>query len=285
MQTILVPTDFSVNAATALRYAIRLCNITGADLQVFHCSQPPLYAHAINETEAQRNKLIEDDAAIKLKKLTSRVKQAYRKVGLPMGGGTKVQVEFSPFVVEKTLEVAKKSRVSLIVMGTHGASGISKFLFGSNTSNMIAKAAIPVLAIPSGFRFRKNIETILFAADLVNFREELKEVTEFATAVNAGINVLHLATGTGAMEAIDDMNAVIKKNGYPKITVAAEVLAAPGAMAAQLRRYIKTHRPSCLVMFTKERSFWESIFKVSKTEDMVSALPLPLLSFRKQTLS
>lgn len=86
-----------------------------------------------------------------------------------------------------------------LVMGTHGCAGLQKFLFGSNTSNMVSKSPIPVLAIPEEYRFRP-IKTLLFASDLKNFKVELKRVTSFAKDIGVAVKILHLEYGEGSWE-------------------------------------------------------------------------------------
>jgi hypothetical protein len=69
--------------------------------------------------------------------------------------------------IDEIIDAAQKCKSQLIVMGTHGASGLKRILFGSNTSNVISKSNIPVLAIPQRYRFKK-INSIVYATDLNN---------------------------------------------------------------------------------------------------------------------
>lgn len=281
MKKILVPSDFSANATTALRYAIRLCNTTQANLLVLHCAHYPANTQFIAETETQKDADLKHEADTRLKKLQSQVHNAYKYLGLDIGNTVKVQVEFNPFVVEKTIEVAKHAGADLIVMGTHGASGINKFLFGSNTSVMLSKSPIPVLAVPGDYHYKK-IETLVFASDFENFKHELEKVTTFAKEIGAGVTVLHFKYGT-TLPFITETGVAhaIQQNGYDKITPVVKEADARYPLLKQLRDYVNSNKPRCLVMFTKERGFWEKIFLSSKTEDLATALPVPLLSFKK----
>jgi len=281
MKTILVPTDLSKNADAALRYAIRISNLTAADIRVLNCYQYSSYQHLITETEKQRNLLIKKDGEEQMLKLQQQVQRVYKALHATMKGTTKIQAEFNPFVVEETIAVARKIKADLIVMGTHGTTGIQKFLFGSNTSNMVSKSPVPVLAIPEGYRLRR-IKTLLFASDLENFKEELKKVTAFAKDISATVKVLHFEYGEGSWELKKkEITGIIAKNNYPGVTIEVVKADARYPLMKQLRNYMHKQMPGCLVMFTKERGFWEKLFVGSKTEDISCALPLPLLSFRK----
>jgi nucleotide-binding universal stress UspA family protein len=49
---------------------------------------------------------------------------------------------------EEIVQEAEKSRVDLIVMGTHGRTGISRALIGSVAERVIRKSSLPVLTVP-----------------------------------------------------------------------------------------------------------------------------------------
>ena len=282
MSTILVPTDFSKNATAALRYAIRLCKQMGNNLIVFHCSQISAYALSAATTQEQMSLLLEEDEENKMEKLQEQVNKAYKYLEMKVPATTRCVVSYNQLVVEKTLEIARENNVSLIVMGTHGATGIAKFFFGSNTSIMISKSEIPVLAIPENHRYNA-IHDIVFASDLEGFSHELTQLLPFAQATKSTINVLHLDYKLHAADSkVAAAQEIIKKMPYKKIKLHVQPATIETSLVAQLKKYIKQHNPQCLVMFTRERSLWDRLFlKGSKTEDMSAALQTPLLSFRK----
>ena len=273
MPTIIVPTDFSNNATAALRYAISLSKQMQADLVVFHCSHISAYALAASVTEEQMRKLLRDDEMHKLEKLEEQVAKAYKFAEIDkVPSNIKYIVELNPFLVERTIEIAKENNAGLIIMGTHGATGINKFFFGSNTSIMISKSDVPVLAIP---------ET--FASDLENLSFELNQVIPFAETTRSKITVLYLDYGIDADERkLSRGTEVINHMTYKKIKLEKQKATIETSMVGQVRKYISSNNPDCLVMFTRERGLWDRLFfKGSKTEDMSMALSIPLLSFKK----
>ncbi|RYF88616.1 MAG: universal stress protein, partial [Chitinophagaceae bacterium] len=82
MSTILVPTDFSKNASSALRYAIQLSKQMGSNLIVFHCSQMSAYALSAATTEEQMTLLLKEDEENKMEKLQQQVNKAYDKLDM-----------------------------------------------------------------------------------------------------------------------------------------------------------------------------------------------------------
>lgn len=282
MSTVLVPTDFSKNATAALRYAIMLCKQMESDLIVFHCSHISAYALSSATTEEQMTLLLSEDEAHKMEILQEQVNKAYKHHDLKVPDSTRLLVSYNPLFIETTLEIADENKVSLIVMGTHGASGITKFFFGSNTSVMISKSDIPVMAIPEGQDY-EGLEEVVFASDLQSFSFELTQLMPFAQATKSTINVLymdyHLDPDGHKIKAARD---IIEKMPYKNIKLQVQPATLETSLVSQIKNHLMTHKPDCLVMFTRERTLWDRLFlKGSKTEDMSAALNTPLLSFKK----
>lgn len=282
IQAIIVPSDFSKNASSALRYAIMLSKKIKSRLIVFHCSHMSAYALSAASSETEMTALIKDDEQHKLEKLMLQVKKAYNQSGYDkVPESTLCLVEYNPMVVENTLELAEKYKAGLIIMGTHGATGIRKFFFGSNTSIMIAKADIPVLAIPENYKM-SPADTITFASDLENISAELRRLMPLVVSLKARLNVLYMDYGLDITNSKrKNAEAVIKKLAYKKIELLSQKATIETSLVDQVKKYLNKNKPDCLVMFTRERSLWDRLFNGSKTEDMSAALQVPLLTFKK----
>lgn len=282
--TIVIPSDFSKNASSALRYAIQLGKKLKSQLIVFHCSHMSAYALSAASSEEQMHQLIREDELDKLEKLKQQVSKAYQQSGInKVPASTKCLVEFNPMVVENTIEIAEKYNAELIVMGTHGATGIKKFFFGSNTSIMISKSEIPVLAVPENFKFT-GLDTVCFASDLENISAELRRVLPFVESLKAKLNVLYLDYGLDSGQTKrKNAEAVIKKIPYKKIELITQKATIETSLVDQVKKYLNKNKPDWLVMFTRERSLWDRLFLGSKTEDMSAALQVPLLTFKKNS--
>lgn len=283
MKTIFVPSDFSKNATTALLYAIHLSNLMQARLVVFHCYQVSFNIIRDAKSEEQMDLLIKKDIETHVQKLQTDITNAYKELGIntvPLT--TTTVVELNPLVVEKTIAVAREHDADVIVMGTHGASGLNKVFFGSNTSAMISKSEIPVLAIPENCSLQK-IETIVLASDLEDPEDELNRVLPFVSAIDARLDIVHLDYGIAPFDQKEQrVVKFMEKNPYEKIRLVKQKAVPEHTLLKQLRKYLDEQKPQWLIMFTKERSFWDKILLRSKTEDMVNFLQLPLLSFKKR---
>lgn len=275
MKHILVPYDFSKNAETALLYAQGIAGKTGAGITVFHIVSIASNVLAHADSDEAKEAIIEQEEANKLAALQE-------KIALLLGNvnhGINTRVAFSQLIVEKTLEVAQSAGADIIIMGTHGASGLPKFLFGSNTSTMIAKSAIPVLAIPPDYQPALP-KHMVYASDAEHIPGELQRIAVFAKALDVSVTLLHFTTKD--VKATEQKIAEqIPANTVDSLHISVQPLQIGISLLTQIRHYITTTPTDCVVMVTKERGFWSKLLGSSKTENMATELPIPLLSLKK----
>lgn len=269
MKTILVPTDFSSNANNAIRYANTFAQATNNKIVLLHTDIPILgHYNRIPGIVAEEMERVKKESQKKLEKSCTKY------VDVPC----ETLVSFGDAI----LDIPKTVKFNLMIMGTHGATGLSRILFGSNTSGVISKATVPVLVIPQRYRFRK-IETIVYASDLKNTFNELKYIIPIAKQLDATIDILNLNYEYGNT---DDENQVIERKikslSYKKIRFIEQEATLARSIAEQLKKYLVKHKPEILVMFPEEKSWFSKIFITGKTEYMVNQLKLPLLSIRKK---
>jgi nucleotide-binding universal stress UspA family protein len=134
------PTDFSRASEAAFTRAIDLASRDGAELIVIHVLEPPspflAEGSSVRYTELQAS--LEATARLNLERMLVRAKRA----DVPAGD---VLLDGSP--AEKIVQLAKKRRAGLIVMGTRGRTGLKKLLLGSVAERVIGLAPCPVLTV------------------------------------------------------------------------------------------------------------------------------------------
>jgi nucleotide-binding universal stress UspA family protein len=135
IRTILHPTDFSNYSAYAFRLACALARDYGARLVVLHVAMPPVvvYGEGVLPPEPEGYK--------------ERLREQLHKV---VSQDPKVPVEHR--LVEgdaatEILRLAGDSKCDLIVMGTHGRTGLGRLLMGSVAEQVVRKAPCPVLTV------------------------------------------------------------------------------------------------------------------------------------------
>lgn len=271
MKTILVPTDFSSNANNALKYANVFAQATNSKIVLLHTDIPIVGKYnSIPGIVAEEVQRVTIEGQKKLEKLCH----------------TYVKVPCENFVSfgATILDIPQKVKFNLIVMGTHGATGLSRILFGSNTFSVIAKSTVPVLAIPQRYRFRK-IETIVYASDLKNTINELKCIIPIAKQLDATIEIVNLNYEYGNTVTENELiKRKIKSLSYKKIRFIEHEATLVRSIGIQLKKYLAKRKPQILVMFPEERSWFSKIFISGNTEYIANHLKLPLLSIRKSTV-
>lgn len=274
MKNILVPTDFSNNANNALRYANAFAKANKAGLTLLNVYTPSVGKFSIikgiaaEETAnaiAKNKKLIDKNAA---KFVTTSHKQM-----LQVGE-----------VVDCVVDAAKSNKADLIIMGTHGASGLKQVLFGSNTSSVIAKTKSPVLAIPKNYKYKK-VNIILYATDLKNPLNELKSLIPIAKHLNAKIEIYFLNYIKDRMAKPKlEFEKKIKSLAYKKIKFVAQDASIDKPLVDHIQKHIAKTKPEMLAMFPEEKTFFDRLFISSKTEDLANHVRIPLLSIRKSSI-
>jgi nucleotide-binding universal stress UspA family protein len=144
---ILWPTDFSALAQAALAHAVGLASDTGAELVLLHVL-PPLTTYVVADLSgtlwAPLQRKTRVAAQRQLLRLETQVKD-------PNFRTRAVLTEGVPFY--EILQVATRLRCDLIVLATHGRTGLVHAIMGSVAENVVRRARCPVLTIhPPRFR-------------------------------------------------------------------------------------------------------------------------------------
>ncbi len=143
IRRILCPVDFSETSKRAFEWALALAAQLGAELEVIHVFQLPAYAlpeggleisadleaELSNRLEQQLDEFVKQPAAPSVKEVTTALCE-----GIPY--------------VEIT-RVAKEHNADLIVIGTHGRTGLAHFLIGSVAERVVRTSEVPVLSVRS----------------------------------------------------------------------------------------------------------------------------------------
>lgn len=150
LDKILVPTDFSDFSRPAMQYGCAIAARFGAELHLLHIVPDPAMlvpeaaAFSIETMQAQSESLVKDAEAMLQK--------------LPLDGwGNEKPIVRAVRVGAAFMEIidyARENEIDLIVIGTHGRSGLMHILMGSVAERIVRKAPCPVLTVkPEGHQF------------------------------------------------------------------------------------------------------------------------------------
>jgi nucleotide-binding universal stress UspA family protein len=157
-KNILFATDLSSAAEKGLWYAVEIARRYGAILHVIHVVGPPVYPYA---PAAAWPKLAEEDKTFELE---AKAKLEEQLQPVPH------ELIFQEGEVSPTLsDLIRAKQADLLVLGTHGRSGIEKALMGSVAEKIFHQAACPVLTVgpkvTARSRYAAELNRILYATD------------------------------------------------------------------------------------------------------------------------
>jgi nucleotide-binding universal stress UspA family protein len=148
----LVATDLSDISGTVYTVAADLAARTKSEMIVAHIASPEEYAETLREVHLSLDEYLE--------RFRSTIQFAVRKA---VGEDVPVQTEVvmrTRTVAADLLDLASRLRVDLIVMGTHGRTGVPRVLLGSVAEDVVRHATLPVLVVPMFRRATKPREVV-----------------------------------------------------------------------------------------------------------------------------
>ncbi|WP_414000056.1 universal stress protein [Flavobacterium sp. W1B] len=187
MKRILVPTDFSPHAENALKIAAQIAKKSNSEIFLLHMLEIPTQ---MNDAVTGATGIPEIMLFIKKAKETlekSKEKEYLKDIKIT------TQVNFER-AFEGILSFSKKNDIDLIVMGSHGVSGIEEILIGSNTEKIVRLSEVPVLVIKKNTPELKA-ENFVFASDFSKeTKKPFKKMVEFANLFGAKLHLTMICT-------------------------------------------------------------------------------------------
>jgi nucleotide-binding universal stress UspA family protein len=159
IRTILHPTDFSARSEQAFQVACGLARVHGARLIVLHVAAPPtvLSAEGVVIPQIEENLLGLEEKLRRIRPADPQVPVVHR---LLQGNAA-----------QEILATALATNSDLIVLGTHGRRGLSRFLMGSVAEQVVRRASCPVVTVKTPIPEPRPAE-----AEMAEARSEAAEV-------------------------------------------------------------------------------------------------------------
>lgn len=182
IKKILVPVDFSECSSNALRQAVHLAQMFKAKIEIIHVITPVYITATTSDMLIPYDNLnyknLLKDAEKKLIKIAKEI-QTHESVSVSVN--TQLNVVYTGI-----LERAQKINADLIIMGTHGTSGIKEFFAGSNAFRVVKHSGCPVLTVQK--KLNNKIKNIVLPIRLeINSRQKVGLVATLAKVYNAKV--------------------------------------------------------------------------------------------------
>lgn len=143
VHTILAPVDFSEPSDRALAYAVELARQLDASLHVFHVQEMPVLATP--SVGAPVPPELAAGAETDTRAELDRILAPYRDRGVTL----RETLAHAGPPADAIVAYAREHPVDLIVMGTHGRTGLGRVLLGSVAEHVVRHAPCAVLTIPA----------------------------------------------------------------------------------------------------------------------------------------
>lgn len=274
---ILCPVDFSPQSGAALRVAGGLARAFGAELTVLHASQleVPLYftVAQVSALKAQLRKSL---------RAGRKLLEDFADRHLPQDVARKITVvEEDP--VTAILRVYKRSRGDLIVMGTHGRTGLSRIRLGSVMESVFRQVSGPIVTVGPNVKLPAKLGKIQRVLSLIDFsdlaREAFSYASEVAEKAEGDLIAAHIVekdetgSSTQAESALCDWVPAETRNRC----MVREVVRR-GSPAERVIEVARNERADLIVQGARPRGYWGTLIFGSTTEAVIRGASCPVLS-------
>lgn len=269
MKTILFPTDFSSNAEIALQFALDFALKSQSDLVLLNVIPIPYdFATKIDEAITSLDDFSKKSLKNKIKDIEQNSKYARLKVkGVTMVGG----------LISSILEYCQENPVELIIMGTKGATGLKKIIFGTNTTEIIRRSSQPVLVVPEDAAFER-LDKIIYAIDYEeDGLEEIHEMLEVVKPLDLEIQTVHVSTSKSLKEEILHQGLRnLLETRFPESFKKHDLIFNKSVFGG-MEGYLDQNSTGLLVMTHHKKPFLSSLLSKNKTTEMTYQTHMPLL--------
>ncbi|MBD0776748.1 universal stress protein [Maribacter sp. ANRC-HE7] len=277
MKKILVPVDFSEFSENALEVAAHLAKKIDADLILLHMLG--LSEAIFTKNEAQE--FMEAQYYMKLAK-----KRFNEFLDKPFLKGVKmfeIVQNYKDF--NELNNVVKEHGIDLVVMGSHGATGISGLFVGSNTEKVVRNCEVPVLVIKKK-RTDFDIKKAVFASDFgVEHKEVYHKALKFFDMLNVEVHKVYINRPNQYFKSTEEIKEQIavfmgvahhgKIPAKENVTILNDYSLEQG-----IYNYAQTINADIIALPTRGRKGLAHFFKGSVGEDIANRADLPVITFR-----
>ena len=148
IRSILVPIDFSIFSEEAMKWGIFLAKIFEAKLTLLHIVKPIIRSPGYIKLLKEKKLSLREIAHLEMDKFLMKFDLSDLKYTTKILMGEPAK---------KIAQVAKKENAQLIVMGTHGRSGLSHLILGSVTEKVLENASCDILAVKPPIKEKEEV--------------------------------------------------------------------------------------------------------------------------------
>jgi len=187
MKKILVPCDFSDTALQAFRYACEIATVSKGEIFLLNIIElPSIHTSLFVPVQAYES--------VFLKGLKLKAHKNFEKMKEKWAGKVKVHLTLEQGSVTSAIKkFVDKKRIDLIVMGTHGSSGIKEYAIGSNTEKIVRTSKVPVIAIKKSVSI-SSIKNLILPTKIDASKKLITSIKALQSLLKAHLHLLYVNT-------------------------------------------------------------------------------------------
>lgn len=206
MKNILLPTDFSDNSWNAIEYAIKFFENSNCHFYLLHVNRLSVLVESDASYLPSQSDIEEIYTLPAKRQLQKFIKRIATEFPHHKNHKFYTLTDYN-FFIESIRKHVNEMKIDMIIMGTKGASGLQKFIIGSNSGDVITKVSCATLVVPENAKF-KGVKEIAFPTDfaLSYDIQTLQPITEILEDYKASLSIVHIGKKS------KDLNASQVKN-------------------------------------------------------------------------
>ena len=262
MNRVVVGFDFSSGSAYAVDLAIDIANRWQSDIRLVYVKEKK-----------------EDEAPIRAEIERRNAGVAHLLKGIKL---EYVLREGKP--ADELCAQAKDDNAALLIVGTHGMSGMRKSLLGANSYKTIEQSPVPVLIVREDFNFNKQLEKIVVPLDSSDdTRQKVAQAAHFAKTFDATIHLLGLYTSSSkdvrriVNNYVKFTERYLEKNEIKFITKYIEV---EKNVTTSTLEYTDEVQADMITIMTEQESRFASLIMGTHAQQMINESKVPVLTVR-----
>ncbi|MDP4263716.1 MAG: universal stress protein [Bacteroidota bacterium] len=271
MKTIIIPTDFSPAATTAVHYGVDIALEINADILLLHVYNIPI---ALGDVPVALLSVEELKSGAEVN--IARLKKDLEHI---TSGKLKISAEARlGNVIDELEEVCKQVQPFAVVMGTTGTSAVERTLFGSNTLTAIKHLTYPVICVPKGKEYGKGIHKIGLACD---FREVLETVPleaikEFVKEFHGKLFVLNVDYDDHQFRSDTPEQSALLHEALEELQPEYHFITRKD-IEIGINEFAEAHNLDLVIAIPKKHKLLEGLFKKSSTRQLVFESHVPVM--------
>jgi len=274
VKTILLPTDFSKNSLNAIDYAMELFKNEPCEFYLINIQKAASFVSDDLMTMSSSATIYQTLIEAAKKSIKNIIIEIENKFNNKLHHFYSI-VDYDNFV-DGINQICKSRDIDLIIMGTKGASGAEKMIFGSNTAHVMQRCITPVLAIPDKCKF-KTMDRLAFTSNYLTLynKEELQPLIDILSLYDSKVDILHLEDKSNLSKAQENNKAFLKTffGGIAHEFIDLE----KNDIFKTVHNYIELNGIKMLAMMSRKHSFLERLFARHLVETFAFKIEIPFL--------